>query len=274
MARIIAVKLPDEVYKELQRRSREEGYTLVSDYLRDLILRELGREPRSIRSLIEFVEKLEEGDLPPRLYERIWGIVRSIVQEAIRELPDTAAIIEEEKIVQRLERRLQDIINPWTSKIDDLASKLASIIERIEVFEDKLSQLEDKIKQFESRHEHPPHGRVTRKRSAIERLREQGIVFESDVQWLRDRDAFFERLRREGAVILNIGGERVAIDQGFWEMFREKVEQLPTSNDEEIRVLLTEPQYKLFQRLRENGLIYFDATKRAWKFIEKVNKKS
>ena len=33
--------------------------------------------------------------------------------------------------------------------------------------------------------------------------------------------------------------------------------------------MLTEPQYRLFRRLKESGLIYFDSTEKRWKFVEK-----
>ncbi len=245
MAKLIPVRVPDEVYRELLRRSREEGYTLLSDYVSDLITRCL--RGHAVQQL---------GD--------VRRVVEEVVQNYVRELS-------EEKIIARLERRLQDMLNPWTAKIDSIAARLADVVEKLEAVEERVQKLEEKIKQVEEKAEHPPHTYKAgvRRRSAIERLKEQGIVFESDVQWLRDRDAFFERLRREGAIILNVGGERVAVDKEFWENFVDKVEKLPTPNDEEVKVLLTEQQYRLFRKFKESGLIYYDSTEKRWKFVER-----
>ena len=183
--------------------------------------------------------------------------------------------------MRRLERRIQDMINPWTAKVDSLSSKLAELVERLEALEEKVNELEHRR---EAAPPQPPiqrergggHGyqavggqeRRTRRRSAIERLREQGVVFEHDAQWLRDRNAFFERLRREGALVFEIGGERVAVDPEFWERFREKLAELPTANDEEARFLLGKQHYDLFRKLKEAGVIYFDAGEKRWKFAE------
>ena len=271
MARIVAFKLPDELYEELERRARRLGYSLVSDYVRDLVLRELGYGGAG-----------GAGASPEE--------IRKIVQEELRKLAEEKGLrvepVDVEKLAARLERKIQDMINPWTAKIDSLSTRVAELQEKLEEIEEKLKSLE---KQAAERPQHAAaypqrpsgfHGRFEagerreyrggggRRRSAVERLREQGVVFEHDVQWLRDRDAFFEKLRREGAVILNLGGERVAVDPEFWRNFKEKLHDLPTANDDEIRVLLTREQYELFRRLKESGLIYFDASEKRWKFTE------
>ncbi len=271
MARIVAFKLPDDLYEELERRARRLGYSLVSDYVRDLVLRELGYGGGAGGA----------GASPEE--------VRKIVQEELRKLAEEKGLrvepVDVEKLAARLERKIQDMINPWTAKIDSLSARVAELQEKLEEIEEKLESLE---KQAAERPQHAAysqrpsgfHGRFEagerreyrggggRRRSAVERLREQGVVFEHDVQWLRDRDAFFEKLRREGAVILNLGGERVAVDPEFWRNFKEKLHDLPTANDDEIRVLLTREQYELFRRLKESGLIYFDASEKRWKFTE------
>ncbi len=271
MARIVAFKLPDELYEELERRARRLGYSLVSDYVRDLVLRELGYGGAG-----------GAGASPEE--------IRKIVREELRKLAEEKGLrvepVDVEKLAARLERKIQDMINPWTAKIDSLSARVAELQEKLEEIEEKLKSLE---KQAAERPQHAAaypqrpsgfHGRFEagerreyrggggRRRSAVERLREQGVVFEHDVQWLRDRDAFFEKLRREGAVILNLGGERVAVDPEFWRNFKEKLHDLPTANDDEIRVLLTREQYELFRRLKESGLIYFDASEKRWKFTE------
>ena len=265
--RIVAVKLPSDIYEELARRARRRGYSLVSDYVRDIILRELG---------------YSETDLE--------ALVRRVVDERLREAGGAGGGVSREalqKLVTQLERRLQDMINPWTAKIDSLSTRLADVIERLETLEERVSKLEEQLREQKAAAETPgPAPRVAtsfhrgshgaqprqRRKTAIERLREQGVVFEHEVQWLRDRDAFFERLEREGAIVMELGGERVAVDPGFWENFKEKLQQLPTANDEEVKILLTQPQYELFKRLKEQGIIYFDTSSKSWKFVEDPTK--
>ncbi|BEP17113.1 hypothetical protein PYJP_04650 [Pyrofollis japonicus] len=253
--RVIAIRLPSDVYRELEQRARRLGYSLVSDYLRDLIYRELGYKEKE-----EAVRKL----------------VEELVEKKLAEKGTTE--IDVDKILSKIEKKIQDIINPWTAKIDQLSMRISELYEKIEELEEKVKSFEaaeatrrEQYAQAVARYRPQSESRrEPRRRTAIERLREQGAVFEHDVQWLRDRDAFFERLRREGAIILNVGGERIAVDPEFWRNFKEKVEQLPTPNDDEVRVLLTDTQYQLFKKLKESGMIYFDASKRAWRFVEEL----
>jgi len=271
LARLVAIKIPDDIYRELERRAKEAGYTLVSDYIRDIVLRELGRAGISLRGIEERLTRLEEGELTPRLYERILEIVKSALAESVEKTLTVVGTIETkedttDKIVQRIERKVMDIINPFTAKVDSIASKLADLIERVEVLEERVEKLEDELKKAKEQVVQKPHHR----RTAIDRLKEQGVVFESELRWLRDRSAFFERLRREGAIIFDVKGERVAIHPSFWSKFKDKVEKLPTAIDDEVRVLLRDTEYKLFSKLREAGLVYYDSSKKAWKFVQQL----
>ncbi|MET1101981.1 MAG: hypothetical protein ABWW69_05865, partial [Pyrodictiaceae archaeon] len=228
MARILAIKLDDEVYEELLRRSRRLGYTLLADYVRDILLREISEEHKGVSR--EDLEVFEDK-------------VRTIVERIIREkLASTQPREFETRLLQRLERKVQDLLNPWTSKIDQLASRIANVSEVLEELRTRLDAIERRLQAFEAqrlRAEKQGETGVRKKRTAIERLREQGVVFESEVQWLRDRAAFFERLRREGALVIEVAGERIAIDRDFWRKFVDKLSSLTTSNDDELSLLLT-----------------------------------
>ncbi|AEM38717.1 hypothetical protein Pyrfu_0848 [Pyrolobus fumarii 1A] len=296
--RMIVVKLPDDVYRELEEKARKEGYSLVSDYVKNLILRELGRAGVSLEAIEERLSRLESGDLPQPLYERIGSIVRSILQE------EGVSSIDVERLLSRLERKIHDMINPWTAKVDRLAQQVAELNERLEALEEEVKKLkEEAAKQREHIRSHgeaaqhiAAHGGVggrvevarrhasyhgvhgegeeirhrRRRRTAIEWLKEQGVLFESELMRLRDRDAFFEKLRREGAIVIELPNERVAVDREFWERFKERIQGLPTVREDEIRALLDEPMFKLFQRLKEAGLIYFDASEGAWKVSREI----
>ncbi len=268
MPRIVAVKLPDDVYRELEKRAREEGFVLVSDYVREVIMRELGRSEVSVRGIEERLSRIEEGVLPTKLYERIVEIVRSAFTELVQGGGEGGGGIDEERIMSRLERRVQDLVNPFTAKVDSLAGRVAELFERIENLEERISRIEDELKKVK---EHAERGYVRHRRSsAIERLKRDGVVFESELTWLRSKAAFFERLRREGAKVIEAAGERIAVDPGFWREFVDKLASISTSSDEEIRDKLSEKEYKLFVKLREDGLVYYDSSKKAWRLIREV----
>ncbi len=232
----IIIKVPYEVYLRLFERSRVEGYSLLSDYVKAIIYRELGLETTPSR--IERIEK------------------------KVSELEERMEGIDVDKIANRLARRIHDMVNPISAEITRLQSRIADIIERIDGIEDRLGKLEQRVNQFI---EHPPHREVTRKRG-IDRLREEGVLFESELKRLRDRDRFFAYLEREGAKVIEAAGERIAVYPDFWEDFKKKLfEEIDTSNEDIIRKVLTETEYRLFQKLFNSGLIYYDSIDKKWK---------
>ena len=250
MARIVAVKLSDEVYEELKKKSMAKGYFLVSDYVKYLIYTDLGRETSNLE---------REKDATLR------DMLESIVKQVIKS--EGLDIVDAEKILAKLERKIQDMVNPWTSRINSLSTRISEIYERIDLLEERIKKIENSLKEIAET------GRASRRgyekfsakrKTAIERLKEQGVVFESDVYWLRDRSAFFEKLRREGAIIITAAGERIAVDKQFWIEFIKALEEVKSSDEELIREKLTETQFKLFEKLRRSGILVFEAKKSSW----------
>lgn len=242
--RTIIIKVDDKVYDELERRARSEGFLTVSDYVRNLILRSLG------------YVSIEPHPIAPEHEE-----------SAVRR--GTAII---EKLITYIERKIHDKINPFTSKIDEVNRKLAEVIERIELLEDKVKTLESKT--FSCYEATTPHAEEERerkekpRRTARDILRDQKVMFESEiVKRIKDRDTFFLKLERSGAKIIEAKGERIAVDPDFWYEFIEKVKTLSTNNEDKIREYLDPIEYKLFNKLRESALIYFDATSRRWNLL-------
>ncbi|HID80110.1 MAG TPA: CopG family transcriptional regulator [Ignisphaera sp.] len=242
--RTIIIKIDDKVYDELERRARSEGFLTVSDYVRNLILRNLGYISTESHSMVS-------------------------EHEEVSARKGTAVI---EKLVTYIERKIHDKINPFTSKIDEVNRKLAEVIERIELLEDKVKELESKAS---SCHEvTAPHGEEERerkekpRRTARDILRDQKVMFESEiVKRIKDRDTFFLKLERSGAKIIEAKDERIAVDPDFWHEFVEKVKALSTNNEDKIKEYLDPIEYKLFNKLRESALIYFDATSRRWNLL-------
>ncbi len=255
MAKIVIVKIDDKVYEELDKKARKKGYLLVTDYVKNLILRDLGRE-EEVRTSQQIQLDLDE--------------IVSKILEKLSASEDISFRESAEKQLARIERKLQDMLNPWTEKIDRLYSKLADTIEKIEAVENELRALKSRVLKLEEavQSQPPEKKEKPRRKSAIERLREQGVVFEHEVRWLRDRNAFFEKLRREGAMIIDTGEERIAVDPMFWRGFIDKLSEIKTPNEDEIKDLLSDLEYDVFKKLRSNALIYYDARTRSWMLVD------
>ena len=256
----IIIKLPDRVMKKLREKAREEGFFLITDYVRNLIYKELGIEHEfEEERILGDLRRLVQGDVPESLLNKI---VEKI-SESLRPAEENI-----DRIVARVERRVTDIINPFTSKVDELARRIAELQERIE-------ELEQHFKEREGPREpvaataprEKPAYTIHPRKSAIARLKEQGAVYESELSWLKDADAFFEKLRREGAIILNLGDERIAVDKEFWDRFLRKISEITTSNEDEIKIMLRRQEYKLFKKLKEKGFAYFDGSTRRWNIL-------
>ncbi len=282
--KLVVIRLPDDVYRELEERARREGFTLVSDYIKSLILRELGRGGVDLRTIEERLERLEAGELPQPLVERIGSIVRAVLQEELKGIQGLENL---DKVLARIERRVQDMINPWTGKIDRVYQLVADLQERLEALEEEVKRVKEALEQQKSRleqveqrehrfeaprrhaYQYYQHGGEEgfkrRRRTAIEWLRENGVLFESELTRLRDRDAFFEKLRREGALVIELPGERVAVDREYWSRFIDRLRRVNAVREDEIRAIMDDTMFKLFQKLKEAGLVYFDTRSGVWR---------
>ncbi len=200
--------------------------------------------------------------------ERGYSLVARFVKEVILETikgERVEAAPDLERLYSRLERRVQDLINPFTAKVDEVLRRTAELHSRVEELEQRMTGLEERLKE-----EKPRAPRRGRRKSATERLREQGAVFEEDVQWLRNRDAFFDKLRREGALILETQTGRVAVDPEFWRRFVSRLSRIRSKSEDEIlgKGMLSAQEYRLFNKLKSSGLIYYEEDKKRWAVVE------
>jgi len=241
----VIIKLPYEVYLRLIERSRVEGYRLVSDYIRSIIMKELGLETYPSR-----IDRIEA-----RLDQ---------LEKRIKEL----AALDYSRLESRILRKTQDLVNPVSAELSKLSNRLAEVIEKLEDIEGRIGDLEKKVTRLSEvsrERRETPH-----RKTGIERLREEGVIFESELRWLRNKDRFFAYLEREGAKIIEAKDERIAVDPDFWNKFTRKLfEEISTSNEEQIKIVLSKAEYKLFTKLKESGLIYYDSTSRRWKPVSK-----
>jgi len=177
---------------------------------------------------------------------------------------------------KRLERLIADLLNPYTAKIDEIYKRLGEIIEMIEnvaQIKAQISKEEEQsiAQQKQKRSERP------RRASAIERLRSEGVVFQEDMGWLKAPEKFFQKLEREGAVVIDTNGEKVAVDRDLWNRFKEVIAQVMVKDPNEAASLIAAAVgrpivAKLFKKLVSSGLIYYDEEYGNWKISESLSK--
>ena len=105
----------------------------------------------------------------------------------------------------------------------------------------------------------------TRDSRFLEIVRKRRFQFLSEMK-LRNPDAFLAKARRLGVKVVEGARDVAVVDPGFYEEFREKLGKISSSSDEDVREVLG-GDYGFFRFLVENGLIYFDAVERRWKWV-------
>ena len=178
--------------------------------------------------------------------------------------------LEWSKLKIKIERMVQDMVNKQLSVVETIRRQIMDLYDRIDDITNQLNELRKNITDLQAAMtQYKREKQVTRTRkTGIERLREEKVLFESKLSGLRYKDKFFSYLERMGAIVIPLKGERVAIDPDFWEEFKNKLfNEINTNNEEIIREKLSPLEYELFLRLREEPLIFFDAKTRRWKPI-------
>ncbi len=176
-------------------------------------------------------------------------------------------------VTKRVERLISDLLNPYTAKIDEIYKRLGEIMEMIESLSQTRPQSKEEetiIPQRQKRIE-----RTRKGTSAIERLRSEGVVFQEDMGWLKAPERFFQKLEREGAIVIDIDGEKVAIDKDLWDKFREAISQVMVKDPNEAAGLMAAAigkpiVAKLFKKLVSSGFIYYDEEYGNWKISKSL----
>jgi len=162
-------------------------------------------------------------------------------------------------------RKFEDLINAYTSKIDEQIRKDAEIIERI----DELKELIQSItKTSEKSGKSDKEGKP--KKDLCEILADEGVIYESEIVGkIKNRDSFFRKLENVcSAEVFEAKGQRVAIDKGFFEEFMKKLESLDTNDESKIKKVLGTKGHKLLKTLWEGGLVYYDSVNKRWVLSE------
>ncbi|WP_434731532.1 CopG family transcriptional regulator [Thermogladius sp. KZ2Tp1] len=170
----------------------------------------------------------------------------------------------EDSVKARVARIVQDELNKQLQVIESLRRQVAELYERV----DYLTSVVEEIK---SRAAEVSEQRRERRKTGIERLREEKVVFESGLPKKLNRDAFFNYLRREGAVVIETSKERIAVDPDFWEDFKTKLfEKAATSDEDELRKALGDKGFMLFTKLRDDNQVIYDPVTKKWKNLVNV----
>ncbi|MUN28695.1 hypothetical protein [Sulfuracidifex metallicus] len=206
----IILKLSDDEYRKLEEDARKEGFVLISDYIRHILLSDS-------------------------------------VQDNLQSY-------------QKIERKVQDMINPFTQQIDDLKRRLADAIERI----DEMEELVKKPSIEGTTEKKKDEEGQTKKKTIVDILKERKVLYENEMK-ARDPSAIINKLRSTGiARIISTTKGRIAIENEFFDMFIRHTSSIKSKDVEEAASQLQEPERKLFKTLVGVGLIYYDNEKNSW----------
>ncbi len=191
------------------------------------------------------------------------------IEDALLTIVNNAITSPTEKTSKHEERSLKSIIdavNAYTGKIDEMNRRLSHIIELLEDLTARIQNLEDEVSNIlRTAQQAKPEEKKEPRKSAIDILKDQKVMFESDIaSKIRNRDAFFDKLRRSGAVVLELAKERVAVDPEFFEEFKKKVQNLSVSSEDALQRELGKVEVKLLKVLMSSGVAYFDGVKKKW----------
>mgnify|MGYP001772491927 CR=1 FL=1 len=171
------------------------------------------------------------------------------------------------QISSKIERKVQDLLNPFTAQIEDLKKKTAEIIEKIEELNSKPAKKvseEEEEKPVKKSLEQPK--KEGEKKTAMDILNEQGVLFESELK-VKNPDAFFSKLDREGAKIIYLEKERIAMSKEFYDNFVKKLREIRTPDPEEAASKLDPKEAKLFKKLVAEASVIFDSDGKYWRLL-------
>lgn len=172
-------------------------------------------------------------------------------------------------VVAAVERKVQDIVNPYTAKIEELSRRISLVIEKIEELRDAVEKLSKEAPARAAKARGAPERPAASRRraTAMERLKEDKVVFQSELSWLSKPSAFFAKLEREGAVVFKVAGEYVAVSPDFWEEMLSILSKDKTGSAEKVKESMSEKMKKLFSKMLSEGLVVFDPTSKKWEVV-------
>lgn len=210
----------------------------------------------------ELYHKLEEG-AAKQGFSSVSDYIVHIL--ALHLKPEHEASVSIEKLRAKLERIIQDEINKGLAVLESMRKQIVEIYERVDSLEQRVEAIESIVKELESRKAEVPAAKP--RKTAIERLKEEKVLFESALPPRIQRDRLFNYLEREGAVVLKLSKERVAVDPEFWQEFKSKLNELRSTDEKEIQRILGDKGFSLWKTLYSENLIIYDPKPKKWRFV-------
>ncbi|BCU68269.1 hypothetical protein HS7_17060 [Sulfolobales archaeon HS-7] len=151
----------------------------------------------------------------------------------------------------KLERKIQDLINPFTAKIDELAKRIAQLQETLQSAGKSMEESDTGEK------------REPEKRTIKDIVRERGFTVRNE-NTLRNSKAFKDRAREYGLKVISTKkGNLILVDPEYYKKFQERLSSISVNSVEKAIDLLGEFG-QLFRVLVEDGIIYYDNDQRKW----------
>lgn len=193
------------------------------------------------------------------------ALIKKALEDYLSKAPQKQVVQDEAlSSIQRLLRSATDTINTYSSLLTELRDRLVEVREVLDSLSLKIDELPSKLTVQQIPVE-TVQEKAKEKITAIEILKKQKIIYEADIaKKIKNRDAFFDRLEREGAIVLSLKDQRVAIDEEFWSQFVSKVESLTTDRDSEIAKILDKQEVALLKKLAESAIAYYERSKKKW----------
>lgn len=223
---IITISLSDSEYQKLREKALQLGYSTLTEFIIDIIDKYMETEITKPSELSTQQAQLDISEI--------------------------------KKEINNLLRKIQDLINPYTSKIDELSRKTAELAEKLETLETlvKASQVVERTKVEKV---------IEKRKTALDYLKVDGYVLQKDLKWLRKPDAFFAKLKREGAIVIEGEKGYIAIDRDFYEALVRELEKVKTHDAKEAVQKISPKARKLFEVLLNEGFVIYDSNTKSWK---------
>ncbi|MEM4787876.1 MAG: hypothetical protein QXV28_07855 [Ignisphaera sp.] len=152
-------------------------------------------------------------------------------------------------------------------KLNRILSTLALVVERLDSMEERLSKIEEKSKSREKNKRKSGYKVVVNQKTgekrakgknALEIMHRQGIIFESDLRNIQNKEKFIEYLKSNGIIVIEGSRERVLVTKEYLESFLSILKECkgPGEAEEKLR---DEKQIRLYRLLRDSGLLTYDS---------------
>ena len=153
------------------------------------------------------------------------------------------------------------------SKLNKLYTSIGSISQRLDILVEVVKHTTTTSKHTTSTSKSTTTGSIRKERKTmLDIIHERKIQLLSEIK-PRDSTRFVTKAQSYGIVVIEGAKDTALVEPEFYEEFKNILKEINTMNEEKIRKQLDDKMFKLFTFLRENGLIYFDATDNTWKFI-------